>query len=242
MDIETESEIENEIESEMFSIYEPRNNELDDYYSTLATSWRIQSIIEKNEQTEDDKNKKRQRGRPKKNASITKNNDYCGKKHTKYSSDNIKQKLFRYFVKKFLLKNINRFMSGKHKMRLPKPNFSIKFLKLKLGDYLSFDVSPKCSNCNPDQNKNNLHFVKIPHILDMKLLYIFEEGFIKGKNIFTNEESNYVICGTYSDYKKQLNDEKYLRDHEQVVIRLMKPIKIFDIIKETKKSQLIYLN
>lgn len=239
--METESETETEIriksdiknESELFLPRDYSNKCLEDQRSTRSNSFSLN--VEINKQTRDFTKKKL--GRPKKNASIIENNDDCGK-HTKYKSDNIKEKLFRYFVKYFLLPHVNKFMNEGFKMRMPKPKFSVEHFKLTLRDYFSFDVSKKFKSCKPEQNFYNLEHVTIPSILDMKLLYIFKEGFIKGNNIFTTQESNYDICNTYSDYKKTFKDEKYLEHLEQVVIRLRKPKEIFKIVK---KQQIIYL-
>lgn len=230
-EIKNESEIENNIgsESELFSIHNILNKWLEDQLSTRSNSFPPDAEI--NEQTKDFRKK---RGRPKKNASITKNNDDCGK-HTKYSSDNIKEKLFRYFVKNFLLSHVNKCMNVGFKMRMPKPKFSVEHFKLTLRDYLSFNISKKFKSCDPKQNYYNLKHVTIPSILDMKLLYIFEEGFIKGNNnIFTTQGSNDAICKTYFNYKEQFNDENYLEHLEQVVIRLLKPKKIFKIVKSNR--------
>jgi hypothetical protein len=136
-------------------------------------------------------------------------------------------------------------MNDGFEMRPPKPIFSVnKNFKLTLREYFSFDISEKFTSYDPKQNSYNLKQVTIPSILDIKLLYIFKEGFIKGNNnIFNTQGSNDVTCKTYFNYKKELfNDEKYLENLEQVVNRLLKPKKIFKIVKIVKKQLIIYLD
>lgn len=241
--IQSDNENENGIQSENDSFFkcDDSNNSLEDQRSTRSNSF--PPNVEINEQT---KYLKKKRGRPKKNASITENNDDCGKHiHTSYSSDNIKKKLFRYFVKNFLLPHVNKCMNDGFEMRPPKPIFSVnKYFKLTLREYFSFDISERFTSYDPRQNFYNLEHVTIPSILDMKLLYIFKEGFIKGNNnIFNTQGSNDVICKTYFNYKdKEQFDENYLENLERVVNRLLKPKKIFKIVKIVKKQLIIYLD
>ena len=230
-EIDIENKNEKQSESERFHIGDYPNNSLEDQRSTRSNTF--PPNVEINEQTKDLKKK---RGRPKKNASITKNNDDCGKQHTKYSPDNIKDKLFRYFSNNFLLPHVNKFMKIGFKMRKANLKFSVEHFKLTVRDYFSFEVSKKYRRCDPKQNFYNLKHVTNPSILDMKLLYIFEEGFKKGNNnIFTTQGSNDDICKTYCNCKEEkFNDENYLDRPEQIVNRLLKQKKqkeIFEIVK-----------
>lgn len=209
------------------------------------------------------------KGRKAKNTINTNNHTTNNsKRHTKESSDNIKNRIGTAF-NKYLITNFNAFIKKTYKrqkfeMRPVKKKGLEKLFEMSLEEYLMLPINSKFTRTDYDQNSKNLERLKKDFskdkldistaFLNKKLSEFFVEGFLDEKDVFN--EVNGQTCSVKGEILNSLNqflqtidDKNYTEKIEKIAEKLRCNIfyskvqknnnPIIRIIKEQKKTNQI---